>query len=66
MVYTGNGGKSWLSREIAFPAMVEDANLSARDSGYAVGPHGMVYRYRIVPMDYTAKGMIAAPSLAAK
>ncbi|MBI1941703.1 MAG: hypothetical protein HYS33_09380, partial [Acidobacteria bacterium] len=66
MTYTSNGGKSWLSREIAFPAMVEDSSLPARDRGYAVGAHGMVYRYRIVPMDYTAKGTIAAPTLAAK
>jgi hypothetical protein len=29
------------------------------------GKHGMVYRYRIVPIDYTAKGMIAAPAIAA-
>jgi len=64
MTYTGNGGKSWLSRDIAFPAMVEDSSLPARDRGYAVGAHGMVYRYRIVPIDYTAKGMLAAPSLA--
>jgi len=26
----------------------------------------MVYRYRIVPVEYTAKGMLAAPALAAK
>jgi photosystem II stability/assembly factor-like uncharacterized protein len=66
MTYTANGGKSWLSREIAFPAMVEDSSLPARDRGYAVGKHGMVYRYRIVPIDFTAKGMLAAPSLGAK
>jgi photosystem II stability/assembly factor-like uncharacterized protein len=66
MVYTANGGKSWLSREIAFPAMVEDSSLPARDRGYAAGPHGMVYRYRIVPIDYAAKGMLAAPALAAR
>jgi photosystem II stability/assembly factor-like uncharacterized protein len=66
MTYTANGGKSWLSREIAFPAMVADSSLPARDRGYAVGDHGMVYRYRIVPIDYTAKGMLAAPGIAAK
>jgi photosystem II stability/assembly factor-like uncharacterized protein len=63
MTYTGNGGKSWLSREIAFPTMVADSALVARDRGYAVGEHGMVYRYRIVPADYTAKGMLPAPAL---
>jgi hypothetical protein len=41
--------------------MVNDAFLVARDRGYAVGGHGMVYRYRVVPVDYAAKGMIAAP-----
>jgi photosystem II stability/assembly factor-like uncharacterized protein len=66
MTYTGNGGKSWVSREIAFPAMVEDSILVARDRGYAIGAHGMVYRYRVVPIDYTSKGMLAAPALAAR
>jgi photosystem II stability/assembly factor-like uncharacterized protein len=66
MTYTSNGGKSWLSREIPFPAMVEDSCLVARDRGYAVGEHGMVYRYRIVTIDYTAKGMLAAPALASR
>jgi photosystem II stability/assembly factor-like uncharacterized protein len=66
MTYTANGGRSWLSREISFPAMVEDSSLPARDRGYAVGEHGMVYRYRIVPIDYTAKGMLAAPAMAAR
>ena len=63
MTYTANGGKSWLSREIEFPTLVADAFLAARDRGYAVGEHGMVYRYRIVPVDYKSKGMLAAPSL---
>ena len=66
MTYTTNGGRSWVSREIGFPAMVAHSSLPARDRGYAVGEHGMVYRYRVVPVDYTAKGMLAAPSLAAK
>jgi photosystem II stability/assembly factor-like uncharacterized protein len=66
MTYTTNGGKSWLSREINFPAMVADSSLPARDRGYAVGEHGMVYRYRVVPIDYTSKGMLDAPSLAPK
>jgi hypothetical protein len=45
--------------------MVAHSSLPARDHGYAVGNHGMVYRYRVVPIDYTSKGMIAAPSIAA-
>ena len=66
MTYTTNGGKSWLSREIAFPAMVAASSFPARNSGYVVGEHGMVYRYRIVPIDYNVKGMLAAPALAAR
>jgi hypothetical protein len=66
MTYTTNGGRSWLSREISFPAMVEDSSLPARDRGYAAGEHGMVYRYRIVPIDFAIKGMLAAPALAAR
>jgi photosystem II stability/assembly factor-like uncharacterized protein len=63
MTYTSNGGRSWLSREINFPAMVEDSFLATSDRGYVVGEHGMVYRYRIVPVDYTSKGMLPAPAL---
>ncbi len=66
MAYTSNGGKSWVSREIAFPAVANDSSLPKRDCGYAVGAHGMVYRYRVVPVDYSAKGMLAAPSIAAR
>lgn len=64
MLYTTNGGKSWVSREIAFPASVNSFSLVQRDRGYAVGEHGMVYRYRIVPIDYTSKGMLPAPAMA--
>lgn len=32
----------------------------------AVGEHGKVYRYRVVPVEYTAKGMLPAPVTAAK
>ncbi len=28
--------------------------------GYVVGQHAMVYRFRIVPIDYKRQGMIAA------
>ncbi len=64
MLYTSNGGKSWISRDIAFPASVDDASLARRDCGYAVGAHGMVFRYRVVPVDYSAKGMLPAPAIA--
>ncbi len=66
MTYSTNGGQNWVSRSIAFPAMVEAFSLVQRDRGYAVGEHGMAYRYRVVPIDYTSKGMLAAPAMPAK
>jgi photosystem II stability/assembly factor-like uncharacterized protein len=65
MVYTVNGGKSWSSRDFRFPAAVRAFSLPTRQRGYLVGPHGMIYRYRVVPFDYTAKGMIDAPMMPA-
>jgi photosystem II stability/assembly factor-like uncharacterized protein len=61
--YTTNGGKTWTTRELRLPAGVNAFALPAADRGYAVGDHGMIYRYRIVPLDYTSKGMIDAPAM---
>ena len=66
MAYTVDGGQHWLSREIAFPASVDAFSIVRPDSGYAVGAHGMVYRYRVVPIEYTSKGMLPAPAMLAK
>jgi hypothetical protein len=66
MSYTIDGGQHWMTRDIKFPASVEEFSLVAPDSGYAVGAHGMVYRYRVVPTDYASKGMLAAPAMPAK
>jgi photosystem II stability/assembly factor-like uncharacterized protein len=63
MTYTTNGGRSWTSREINFPTLVNAFSLVQPDRGYVVGEHGMVYRYRVVPVDYTSKGMLAAPAM---
>jgi len=63
LTYTIDGGKHWTTREVPFPAPVVAFSLPARDRGYVVGAHGMIYRYRIVPIDYTAKGMLAAPMM---
>ena len=63
LAYTVDGGKHWTSREVRFPAPVIAFSLPARDRGYVVGDHGMIYRYRIVPFDYTAKGMLDAPMM---
>jgi photosystem II stability/assembly factor-like uncharacterized protein len=61
--FTTDGGNRWNSREYPFPAHVETFSLPRRDRGYIVGDHGMIYRYRIVPQDYAAKGMLPAPLL---
>ena len=63
MTYTVDGGKHWISRSIPFPASVAAFSLVSRTSGYAAGEHGMVYRYRVVPVNYTSKGMLAAPAM---
>ena len=65
IAYTSDGGKRWNTAEIRFPAEVFSSSLPARDRGYVVGEHGMIYRYRIVPIDYSVKGMISAPAIAA-
>jgi photosystem II stability/assembly factor-like uncharacterized protein len=51
MSYTTDGGRRWASREIAFPAEVNAFCLPTSQRGYVVGDHGMIYRYRIVPVD---------------
>ncbi len=63
--YTVDGGKHWTSREVRFPAPVASFSLPTPDRGYVVGDHGMIYRYRVVPFDYTSKGMLDAPMMPA-
>ncbi len=59
--YTADGGKRWVVRQIKFPTQVSAFSLPSRNRGYVVGEHGMIFRYRIVPADFTVKGMIDAP-----
>jgi len=59
--YTSDGGKHWSSRAVTFPARVNAFSLPRRDRGYVVGDHGMVFRYRIVPVSYSAPNIIDAP-----
>jgi len=66
MTYTTDSGQHWITRDIKFPSAVEEFSIVAPDCGYVVGAHGMVYRYRVVPLDYTSKGMLAAPAMSAK
>jgi len=61
--FTSDGGQHWLSRDFRFPASVEAFSIPRRDRIYVAGEHGMVYRYRIVPMDDMTKGAIDAPLL---
>jgi photosystem II stability/assembly factor-like uncharacterized protein len=59
--YSTDAGKHWTSREIRFPASVEAFSLPRSDRGYVVGEHGMIYRYRVVPVAYEVPHMIGAP-----
>jgi hypothetical protein len=58
---TLDGGNSWTTHDIALPEDIESYSMPRRDLVYVVGDHGMIYRYRIVPADYTAKGIVDAP-----
>ncbi len=60
IAYSFNGGRNFTSRPFKTPARVQAVTFFDRQHGYLVGEHGMVYRYRIVPADYSAPGMIAA------
>lgn len=64
VAYSTNGGRSFSSREFPVPANVNAVTFPDAKHGYLVGEHGMIYRYHIVPMDYTVKGMIPAPLVA--
>jgi len=66
MTYTTDGGRKWTSRSIAFPTGVNAFCIVGREHGYAVGDHGMVYRYRVVPVTYASKGMLDAPMMPGK
>lgn len=61
--YTTDGGSRWSTRAMQFPAAVTEFSMPRRDRGYVVGEHGMVYRYRIVPVQYTAANAIDAPAV---
>ena len=64
IAYSTNGGRSYSSREFPVPAKVNAVVFPDAKHGYLVGEHGMIYRYHVVPADYTAKGMIPAPMVA--
>jgi photosystem II stability/assembly factor-like uncharacterized protein len=49
LAYTADGGKRWSSRDLQLPVMPNAFSLPRRDRAYAVGDHGMIYRYSVVP-----------------
>ncbi len=65
LTYTVDGGRRWVSRQVPLPAQVAAFSLPRRDRAYAVGGHGMVYRYRVVPTAEAVAQALAAPVMPA-
>ncbi len=65
LYFTIDGGQHWNSRTFKFPADVNAFSLPRRDRAFVVGDHGMVYRYRVVPIEYAAAGALDAPAMPA-
>ena len=66
--YSADSGQHWkMSHNIAFPLGPRYAelrfNFPRRDRAYVIGPHGMIYRYRVVPTTYTAANALDAPPM---
>ncbi len=61
--YTLDSGRNWSARTLRFPAGISSWSMPRRDSAYVVGDHGMIYRYRIVPIDYQVANMVEAPMM---
>jgi photosystem II stability/assembly factor-like uncharacterized protein len=60
MGYSFDGGRSFTVRPFAAPASVRAVTFFDAANGMLVGDHAMAYKYRIVPVDYSSPGMIAA------
>lgn len=65
LTYTVDGGSRWSSVVLPFPGEVSAFSLPRRNAAFAVGAHGMIYRYRVVPVAYSSAGMIASPLMPA-
>jgi hypothetical protein len=64
LTYSTDGGARWNARPLVFPAHVWGMSFPRRDRAYAVGEHGMVYRYRVVPAAQPLRANeIAAPAM---
>ena len=53
MTFTVNGGRQWVSRGYQFPGVGTHIDAGRSDHVYVAAEHGMVYRYRVVPVEYT-------------
>ena len=62
MGYSFDGGRNFTTRPFPAPARVRAVSFFDMRNGYLVGEHAMAYRYRVVPIDYSSPGMIAAIS----
>jgi photosystem II stability/assembly factor-like uncharacterized protein len=60
MGYSFNGGRNFTVRPFPAPAPVRSVTFFDATNGMLVGDHAMAYRYRIVPIEYSSPGMIAA------
>jgi photosystem II stability/assembly factor-like uncharacterized protein len=61
--WTTDGGKHWNSREVRFPRSPNAFSLPTRQRGYLAGDGGQIYRYSVVPADYTSPRAIDAPAM---
>ena len=65
--FSTDAGQHWtMSHNLAFPVMVGAQlkfSFPRRDRAYVVGPHGMIYRYSIVPANYTAANALNGPAM---
>jgi hypothetical protein len=61
--YTTDGGKHWGSREVRFPTSPQAFSLPTRQRGYVAGASGMIYRYSVVPAEYSAERAIEVPAM---
>lgn len=62
IAYTTNAGRSFATRAFPIPTSALALHFPDAQHGYVIGDHGMVYRYRIVPIAYQVPGLIPAVS----
>lgn len=61
--FTTDGGQHWNSRDFKLPAYINAFSIPRRDRIYLVGNHGMVYRYRMLPVNQVTREMVPAPAM---